>query len=63
MPSTGSKLARILTLHIDSVLDGIDDGALREFLKGPEATAIRESFFDKNGLSYVAVLVTHTPEP
>ena len=50
-------------VHPHSVLDGIDDGPLREFLKGCEATAIQNHFFKNNGLPRLAVLVTYTLEP
>ena len=59
----GSILARVPTLHFDSVLDGINDGSIREFLKGPEAAAIRSHSVEKNGVPHLAGLVTHSLEP
>ena len=36
-------LAHVLMSHSESVPDGIDDGPLREFLKGREATGTSEN--------------------
>ena len=56
-------LARVLTLRFDPVLEAFDDGPLREFLKAREASAIREHFFVRNDVPYLAVLVTYGLEP
>ena len=55
--------ARVLTLRFDPVLEGFDDGPLREFLKNREAVAVREHFFVRDHVPYLAVLVTYGIDP
>jgi hypothetical protein len=59
-------LARVLTLRFNSLMDGLDDAPLREFIKDKEVLAIREHFFMRNELPYLALLVTYNipvPQP
>ena len=56
-------LARVVTLRFDPVLDAIDDTPLQEFLKAKEVFAIREHFFIRNEIPYLAVLVTYGLRP
>ncbi len=51
-------LARVLTVRFDPALEAFDDGPLREFLKAREAIAVREHFFVRNHVPYLAILVT-----
>ncbi|MCY4597859.1 MAG: HRDC domain-containing protein [Bryobacterales bacterium] len=53
----------MLTLRFDPVLEGFDDGPLREFLKNREAVAVREHFFVRDHVPYLAVLVTYGIDP
>jgi len=50
-----------MTLRFDPVLDGFDDGPLRDFLKDKEVLSLREHFFVKNEVPYLVVLATYTP--
>ena len=52
-------LARVLTLRFDPSSESFDDGPLQEFLKAKEVHAIREYFFVRDGVPYLAVLVTY----
>ncbi len=54
-------LARVITLRFDPVLGSFDDGPLRNFLKDKEVLSIRDHFFVKNEVPYLAVLVTYYP--
>ena len=56
-------LARVLTLRFDSRIGAFDDGPLREFLSGRDATAIQEYFFEWKGVPHLAVLVTYALDP
>ena len=53
-------LARVLTLRFDPVRDGFDDTALRDFLKDKEVLSIRDYFFIRHEVPYLAVLVTYS---
>ena len=53
-------LARVMTLHFDTVLGGFDDTPLREFLKDKEVLAIRDHFFIRNDVPYLAMIFTYT---
>jgi hypothetical protein len=55
-------LARVITLRFDAVLGSFDDVPLRDFLKDKEVFAIREHFFVKNEVPYLAVMVTYAPQ-
>ena len=56
-------LARVVTLRFDPQLEAFDDGPLQEFLKAREVFAIRDHFFVRNEVPYLAVLVTYGPQP
>ena len=56
-------LARVLTLRFDPALEAFDDGPLREFLKAREAIAVREHFFVRKHVPYLAILVTYALAP
>lgn len=53
-------LARVITLRFDPVIGGFDDGPLRDFLKDKEVLSIRDHFFVKHEVPYLAVLVTYS---
>ena len=52
-------LTRVITLRFDPILGAFDDGPLREFLKDKEVLSIRDHFFVKHEVPYLAVLVTY----
>jgi len=54
-------LARVITLRFDCVIGGFDDTPLRDFLKDKEVLSLRDHFFIKNDVPYLAVLVTYSP--
>ena len=56
-------LARVLTVRFDPALEAFDDGPLREFLKAREAIAVREHFFVRNHVPYLAILVIYALAP
>ena len=56
-------LARVVTLRFDPLIEAFDDSPLREFLKAKEVFAIRDHFFVRNELPYLAVLVTYGLRP
>ena len=56
-------LARVVTLRFDPVLEGFDDEPLQEFLKAKEVFAIRDHFFVRNEVPYLAVLVIYGLRP
>ena len=56
-------LARVLTLRFDQVFEAFDDSPLQEFLKAKEVFAIRDHFFVRNEVPYLAVLVTYGLRP
>ena len=49
---------RVVTLRFDPVLEAFDDGPLQELLKGREVLTIRDHFFVRKGVPYLAVVVT-----
>jgi len=53
-------LARVITLHFNAVLGGFDDTPLREFLTDKDVLAIREHFFIRHDVPYLAMIVTYT---
>ena len=59
----GSMLARVLTLRFDPALEAFDDGPLQEFLRSKEVHAISDHFFIRDGVPYLAVLVTYGLPP
>lgn len=52
-------LARVFTLKFSPVLGGFDDGGLRDFMKDKEVLSVRDHFFVKDEVPYLAVLVTY----
>ena len=52
-------LLRIFTLKFDSIVGGFDDRGLRDFVKDKEALSIRDPFFTRDELPYLAVIVTY----
>ena len=56
-------LARVVTLRFDPVIEAFDDAPLQDFLKAKEVFAIREHFFVRNEVPYLAVLVTYGLRP
>lgn len=52
-------LARILTLKFDPVLGSFDDTGLRDFVKDKEVLSIRDHFFTRDEVPYLAVIVTY----
>jgi superfamily II DNA helicase RecQ len=58
-----TMLARVVTLRFNSLLDGFDDAPLRELVKDKEVIAIRDHFFIKDEVPYLAVMVSYRPQP
>ncbi|MGE3538494.1 MAG: HRDC domain-containing protein [Candidatus Tectimicrobiota bacterium] len=56
-------LARVITLRFDPALGSFDDSPLRDFLKEKEVLSLREYFFVKHDIPYMAVLVTYDLPP
>ena len=56
-------LARVVTLRFDPLLEAFDDAPLQELLKAREVFAVRDHFFIRNEVPYLAVLVTYGPQP
>jgi hypothetical protein len=56
-------LARVLTLKFDPVLGRIDDASLQAFIKDREVLSIREHFFTREEIPYLAIIVTYNPKP
>jgi superfamily II DNA helicase RecQ len=56
-------LARVLTLRFNTMLDGFDDAPLRDFIKDKEVLSIRDHFFVKNEVPYLAVIINYRPQP
>ena len=52
-----------MTSRFDPVLEAFDDTPRREFLKAKEVFGIREHFFMRNEVPYLAVLVTYGLQP
>jgi ATP-dependent DNA helicase RecQ len=45
------------------MLDGFDDAPLRDFIKDKEVLSIRDHFFVKNEVPYLAVIINYRPQP
>jgi superfamily II DNA helicase RecQ len=56
-------LARVLTLKFDPVLGRIDDASLQAFIKDRDVLSIREHFFTREEIPYLAIIVTYNPKP
>lgn len=56
-------LARVVTLRFDPMLEMFDDGPLRELVKDKEIVALREYFFVRNEVPYLAVVVSYVLRP
>jgi hypothetical protein len=54
-------LVRVFTLQFNTLLAGFDDGPLRDFIKDKEVLSIRDHFFIKNDIAYLALIVTYLP--
>ena len=54
-------LVRVFTLKFNPVLGGFDDGEVRDFIKDKEVLSIRDHFFVKDEVPYLAVLATYNP--
>ena len=54
-------LARVVTLRFDPVLEAFDDGPLQEFLRAKEVLGIRDHFFVRNEMPFLAVVPTYNP--
>ena len=54
-----SGLVRVFTLAFSSSLAGFDDRELRDFIGDKEVVSIRDHFFVKDELPYLAVVVTY----
>ena len=52
----GRVQVRVVTLRYDPVLEAFDDSSLQEL--GREVFTIRDHFFVRNGVPYLAVVVT-----
>ncbi len=53
-----------MTLHFDAVSGSFDDTPLRDFLKDKVVHTIRDHFFTRQDVPYLAVIVTYTlPSP
>jgi hypothetical protein len=50
----------VIPLHFDAVLGGFDDTPLREFLTDKEILSIREHFFIRHDVPYLAMIVTYS---
>ena len=56
-------LASVVTLRFDPVLEAFDDTPLQELLKAKEVFTIRDHFFVRNEVPYLAVVVTYGLPP
>jgi ATP-dependent DNA helicase RecQ len=56
-------LARVITLRFSSLLEGFDDAPLRDFIKDKEVHALRDHFFTRNDVPYLAVMVSYSQAP
>ena len=56
-------LARIITMRFDRVLDAFNDQPLCDFLKGKHVLSIRDHFFVREDIPYLAAVVTYAMEP
>lgn len=52
--------ARVITLRFSSMMEGFDDAALRDFIKDKEVHALRDHFFVRNDVPYLAVMVSYS---
>jgi len=55
--------ARVITLRFSSMLEGFDDAPLRDFIKDKEVHALRDHFFVRNDVPYLAVMVSYSLAP
>jgi ATP-dependent DNA helicase RecQ len=55
--------ARVITLRFSSMLEGFDDTPLRDFIKDKEVHALRDHFFTRNDVPYLAVMVSYSMAP
>ena len=55
--------ARVVTLRFDPLLEAFDDSPLQELLKAREVFSIRDHFFVRNEVPYLAVVVTYGLKP
>ncbi len=53
-------LAKIITLKFNSMLESFDDEPLREFIKDKDVHSIRDHFFIRNDMPYLAMTVTYS---
>ncbi len=54
-------LIKVFSLTFDSILGGFNDAGLRDFLKDKEVLSIRDHFFIKNDVPYLAMVVKYLP--
>ena len=52
---------RVLTLRFDPVLGGLDDTALRDFVKDKQVISVSDHLFTHEGAPYLALVVTYNP--
>lgn len=52
-------LSRVITLHFNTAIGQFDDTPLREFIKDKEILSIRDHFFIKNEMPYLALVVKY----
>lgn len=55
--------ARVITMRFSSMLEGFDDAPLRDFIKDKEVFALRDYFFVRHDVPYLAVLVCYSIAP
>ena len=55
--------ARIITLKFSPALEKIDDSELQDFIKDKDVLSLREHFFVKDEMPYLAVMVTYRGLP
>ena len=55
--------ARVVTLRFDPVLEAFDDGPLQGLLRAKDVLTIRDHFFIRNEVPYLAVVVTNSLPP
>jgi ATP-dependent DNA helicase RecQ len=56
-------LTRVITLHVDEAVGGFDDTPLHDFLKDKDVLTIREHFFVRHDVPYLAMIVTYSVPP
>lgn len=54
-------LIRIITLRFSAALEGFDDSPLIDFIKDKSVLSLREHFFIRNEVPYLAVVVIYEP--